>query len=59
MNLKPLDWTFDCGVWSATIMGLQLAVVQDADGTYSITLFLGGYCWLVWTTFCRFDFKLS
>lgn len=37
MNLKPLDWTFDCGVWSATIMGLQLAVVQDADGTYMAT----------------------
>lgn len=37
MNLKPLDWTFDCGVWSATVMGLQLAVVQDADGTYMAT----------------------
>lgn len=37
MNMKPLDWTFDCGVWSATIMGLQLAVVQDADGTYMAT----------------------
>ena len=37
MNLKPLDWTFDCGVWSASVMGLQLAVVQDADGTYMAT----------------------
>ena len=37
MNMKPLDWTFDCGVWSASVMGLQLAVVQDADGTYMAT----------------------
>ena len=37
MNLKPLDWTFDCGVWSASVMGLQLAVVQDVDGTYMAT----------------------
>lgn len=37
MNMKPLDWTFDCGVWSATVMGLKLAVVQDADGTYMAT----------------------
>lgn len=37
MNLKNIDWTFDCGVWSASVMGLQLAVVQDADGTYMAT----------------------
>lgn len=35
MRLKEISWTFDNGTWCARVMGLQLAVVGDADGTYT------------------------
>lgn len=35
MRLKEINWAFDNGTWCARVMGLQLAVVGDADGTYT------------------------
>lgn len=35
MRLKEISWKFDNGTWCARVMGLQLAVVGDADGTYT------------------------
>ena len=35
MRLKSINWIFDDGTWCARVMGLQLAVVGDADGTYT------------------------
>lgn len=42
MNLKNIEWTFDCGTWAASVMGLQLAVVQDKDGSFMATCSGGG-----------------
>lgn len=35
MRLKEISWAFDSGTWCAHVMGLQLAVIGDADGTYT------------------------
>lgn len=42
MKPKPIDWTFDGGTWCARVMGLQLAVVGDADGTYTASMTADG-----------------
>lgn len=42
MKPKPVDWTFDGGTWCARVMGLQLAVVGDADGSYTASMTADG-----------------
>lgn len=42
MNSKNVEWKFDCGTWAASVMGLQLAVVQDKDGSFMATCSGGG-----------------
>ena len=42
MKPKPVDWTFDGGTWCARVMGLQLAVVDDADGSYTASMTADG-----------------
>lgn len=42
MKPKPINWTFDGGTWCARVMGLQLAVVGDADGSYTASMTADG-----------------
>lgn len=42
MKPKPIDWTFDGGTWCARVTGLQLAVVGDADGSYTASMTADG-----------------